>query len=81
MCGICGFNWEDKILIKEMADSIAYRGPNQEGYYINSNISLGSRRLSIIDLSKKVRFFYTRQSEPLGNGHALLCAKEFCHAG
>lgn len=31
----------------------------------------------LIDLSKKVRFFYTRQPEPLGNGHALLCAKEF----
>ena len=32
---------------------------------------------SLIELSKKVRFFYTRQAEPLGNGHALLCAKEF----
>lgn len=32
---------------------------------------------SLIDLSKKVRFFYTRQAEPLGNGQALLCAKEF----
>jgi len=32
---------------------------------------------SLIDLSKKVRFFYTRQAEPLGNGHALLCAREF----
>ncbi|MFZ2189307.1 MAG: sugar phosphate nucleotidyltransferase [Candidatus Magasanikiibacteriota bacterium] len=31
----------------------------------------------LINLSKKVKFFYTRQSEPLGNGHALLCAKEF----
>lgn len=31
----------------------------------------------LVELSKKVRFFYTRQSEPLGNGHALLCAKEF----
>jgi UTP--glucose-1-phosphate uridylyltransferase len=31
----------------------------------------------LIELSKKVRFFYTRQSEPLGNGHALLCAREF----
>ena len=31
----------------------------------------------LIDLSKKVRFFYTRQSSPLGNGHALLCAREF----
>lgn len=31
----------------------------------------------LIDLCKNVRFFYTRQSEPLGNGHALLCAREF----
>ncbi len=31
----------------------------------------------LISLSKKVRFFYTRQSQPLGNGHALLCAREF----
>jgi len=31
----------------------------------------------LVELSKKVRFFYTRQSEPLGNGHALLMAKEF----
>ncbi len=31
----------------------------------------------LVDLCKKVKFFYTRQSEPLGNGHALLCAKEF----
>ncbi|MEK7083930.1 MAG: sugar phosphate nucleotidyltransferase, partial [Patescibacteria group bacterium] len=35
------------------------------------------RLKSLIDLSQKVRFFYTRQSEPLGNGHALLCAREF----
>lgn len=32
---------------------------------------------SLMELSEKVRFFYTRQSEPLGNGHALLCAREF----
>ncbi len=32
---------------------------------------------SLNNLNKKVRFFYTRQSEPLGNGHALLCAREF----
>ena len=31
----------------------------------------------LIDLRKKVNFFYTRQSSPKGNGHALLCAKEF----
>jgi UTP--glucose-1-phosphate uridylyltransferase len=32
---------------------------------------------ALVELSKKVRFSYTRQSEPLGNGHALLCAKSF----
>lgn len=32
---------------------------------------------SLIDLHEKVRFFYTRQSSPKGNGHALLCAKQF----
>lgn len=31
----------------------------------------------LVSLLKKVRFFYTRQSSPKGNGHALLCAKEF----
>lgn len=31
----------------------------------------------LVKLTEKVRFFYTRQSEPLGNGHALLCAKQF----
>jgi UTP--glucose-1-phosphate uridylyltransferase len=31
----------------------------------------------LVELSEKVRFFYTRQSLPLGNGHALLMAREF----
>lgn len=31
----------------------------------------------LVDLFKKVRFFYTRQSSPKGNGDALLCAREF----
>ena len=31
----------------------------------------------LIELRKKVNFFYTRQSYPKGNGHALLCAREF----
>lgn len=36
-----------------------------------------SRIQDLIDLCDRVRFFYTRQAEPLGNGHALLCAREF----
>lgn len=31
----------------------------------------------LVDLSKKVKFFYTRQPEPLGNGDAMLYAKDF----
>lgn len=32
---------------------------------------------SVIDLNNAVRFFYTEQPEPLGNGHALRFAREF----
>ena len=52
MCGICGFNFEDKKLLKSMTDEIKHRGPNASGFYTDNGISLGSRRLSIIDLSK-----------------------------
>lgn len=52
MCGICGFNFEDGKLLQNMTDSIMHRGPNASGHYTDNGISLGSRRLSIIDLSK-----------------------------
>ena len=56
MCGICGilyFNREhtiDENLLKEMNNLMTHRGPDDEGYYVNSNIGFGHRRLSIIDL-------------------------------
>jgi len=53
MCGICGFNWNDKALLKNMANKMNHRGPDQEGYYNNNLASLGHKRLSIIDLSHK----------------------------
>lgn len=53
MCGICGFNFEDRQLAKAMADSIRHRGPDSDGIYTDKNISLGFRRLKIIDLSAK----------------------------
>ncbi len=52
MCGICGFNWEDKELIKRMAQVLNHRGPDKGGIYTDEKVSLGHRRLSIIDLSE-----------------------------
>jgi asparagine synthase (glutamine-hydrolysing) len=37
-------------LVKAMADTIAHRGPDDDGYYVSGPIGLGFRRLSIIDL-------------------------------
>jgi len=53
MCGICG-KWSlqgvDQELLSEMAGAIRHRGPDDEGFYINGNIGLANRRLSILDL-------------------------------
>ena len=57
MCGITGkINFDNsknvsQVELKGMADSIYDRGPDDEGFYINNNVGLGFRRLSIIDLS------------------------------
>ena len=53
MCGICGKYSPSGVKTEEinsMLDSIAHRGPDDSGCYVNANIGLGSRRLSIIDL-------------------------------
>ena len=53
MCGICGFNWKGEKKLKAIADLMNHRGPEQEGYYTDANVSIGHKRLSIIDVSKK----------------------------
>jgi len=56
MCGICGqyrFNRNTEVNqteIKNMADAIAHRGPDDEGYFFDGPLGFGFRRLSIIDL-------------------------------
>lgn len=55
MCGICGFvnKWDEKKKEKNldlMLKRIIHRGPDGEGKYIDENVALGHRRLSIIDL-------------------------------
>lgn len=55
MCGIAGFSGNidgnKNEILKKMTDRIAHRGPDQEGFYINDDVALGFRRLSIIDLN------------------------------
>lgn len=51
MCGIAGFTWSDDQLIRSMTDLQRHRGPDDAGVYTDERVSLGHRRLSIIDLS------------------------------
>lgn len=51
MCGICGFTYRDGPLIRRMSEAIRHRGPDDEGVYVSDDVSLGHRRLSVIDLT------------------------------
>ena len=54
MCGIVGFtNTADNAdkIIEDMMDRIRHRGPDASGKYVDGDIALGHRRLSIIDVS------------------------------
>jgi asparagine synthase (glutamine-hydrolysing) len=55
MCGIAGISWRDGRLVRRMAAAIAHRGPDAEGFYVDEGVSLGFRRLAIIDLSEAGR--------------------------
>ena len=53
MCGLAGFmgqveNRAD--VIRNMTEVITHRGPDSDGFFTDDNISMGFRRLSIIDL-------------------------------
>lgn len=51
MCGIAGFTGpEDHDLLAQMTERIVHRGPDDEGFYETGALSLGFRRLSILDL-------------------------------
>ena len=55
MCGFVGFSNLEKDLskdihiIKNMNMKLQKRGPEEEGYFINKNINLGHRKLTIVD--------------------------------
>lgn len=52
MCGFVGFTGDpDEGVLRSMTTAIAHRGPDDADYYQDGGISLGFRRLSIIDLA------------------------------
>ena len=58
MCGISGLVYfNNKIVessaLEKMNKALFHRGPDDGGVWIEENVGLGHRRLSIIDLSKK----------------------------
>ncbi|MBX4200310.1 asparagine synthase (glutamine-hydrolyzing) [Candidatus Parcubacteria bacterium] len=50
MCGIAGFNWEDREKALKMGKCIKHRGPDAEGVF-SEEVTLVHKRLAIIDLS------------------------------
>lgn len=55
MCGFVGFvNYKQNIsnkknILKKMNECLSKRGPDEDGYYINEHISLGHKRLIVLD--------------------------------
>lgn len=55
MCGFAGFYGQEKEkeeILQNMLRTIVHRGPDSEGKYLDEDIALGFRRLSIVDLSE-----------------------------
>jgi asparagine synthase (glutamine-hydrolysing) len=60
MCGIIGCSWNDREFIKKGLVKIEHRGPDAHGVFFDKDVSLGHRRLSIVDLS-------ARGKQPMAN--------------
>src|ERR1700731_4503696 len=56
MCGICGIFYQDRMrrvdrtTLASMNRQITHRGPDDEGIFVNANVGIAMRRLSIIDV-------------------------------
>src|SRR5688572_14570825 len=58
MCGINGIalspgsgKYVDKAKLVQMRDILHHRGPDGEGVFVDGNVGLGHRRLSIVDVA------------------------------
>src|SRR5438105_12007863 len=56
MCGICGILHVDRSrrvdrgLLSAMNQKVVHRGPDDDGFFVEENVGLAMRRLSIIDV-------------------------------
>src|SRR5579872_1227160 len=56
MCGICGIFFSDRDwhvrgdVLADMNRRIVHRGPDDEGFFVEENVGLAMRRLSIVDV-------------------------------
>src|SRR5271169_3345201 len=56
MCGICGVFLKDRRqgvdpdVVARMNQQIAHRGPDDDGFFVEENVALAMRRLSIVDV-------------------------------
>lgn len=65
MCGYVGFVSSDienkEPVIKKMMDRIVHRGPDSQGTYIDEEVAIGFRRLSIIGLEDGMQPIYNEK--------------------
>jgi asparagine synthase (glutamine-hydrolysing) len=68
MCGIVGYidlrekNRIDEAVLARMTDTLKHRGPDSAGCFVDKNVALGFRRLSIIDLESGDQPLYTEDN-------------------
>ena len=61
MCGICGVAGAGnrhpvgEATLVAMRDALEHRGPDDAGHHLSPGVALGSRRLAILDLSRRGR--------------------------
>ncbi|MBR7105103.1 MAG: asparagine synthase (glutamine-hydrolyzing) [Lentisphaeria bacterium] len=56
MCAISGIlnhhsSFDSERIIREMTAAQCHRGPDEEGFFVDSSVALGHRRLAVIDLA------------------------------
>ncbi|ASL45731.1 Asparagine synthetase [glutamine-hydrolyzing] 3 [Burkholderia sp. AD24] len=79
MCGITG--WVDferdvgheAAIIDAMTDTLAHRGPDGRGVWLDTHVALGHRRLAIIDPGHGAQPLCSATHDARGRPHAVIC--------